>query len=321
MNRFALALAAAFIALSAPLPALAQAFPVTIQHFFGETTIPAAPKRVLAMGWITPDAVVALGVAPIAIPMQRYGGNEDAVSPWLAEAIARQGMALPERIDFDTDIPFEQVLALDPDLILAPYSALTKEEYERLSAIAPTVAYKTGPWSGTWQDITLTVGEALGRKDAAQALIDQTDAGLAAQAAAHPEFKGKTFAFGATWAGEPGLPIYVATDPRVQMMQQLGFTMAPGVAALPTDQNFYVTVSYENLGALDADVFVSWDGGTPEDDAVFANPLVERYRPIAEHHHLRLTDESFVLATSAPSVLSIPWSTDRLVPALSDLLK
>ncbi|MGI8484593.1 MAG: hypothetical protein ACR2OU_10055 [Thermomicrobiales bacterium] len=50
-------------------PAVAtDTFPVTIPHVYGETVIPAAPVRVVTIGWSTQDAVIALGIDPIAIP-------------------------------------------------------------------------------------------------------------------------------------------------------------------------------------------------------------------------------------------------------------
>ena len=297
------------------------AFPVTLQHAFGETVFPAAPKRIVTLGWLTEDAVVALGVAPLAIPQQVWGGDENNVLPWLTEALEQRQMPLPERINFDTDIPYEQILALEPDAIIALYSGLTAEQYERLSVIAPVAAYPDQPWSGSWQDVMMATGKVLGKPAEAQALITQTDAVIAAAAAAHPEFKGKTFAFASLWAGEGNMNVYVRSDPRVLLVEQLGLTIAPGVAALPIDQGYVAKISYENLPTVDADILITLDEGDASADALLANPLFQRFRPVAEGRHLRLTDKSFVMATSAPSVVSIPWMIDRFMPELAALLK
>ena len=61
------------------------------------------------------DAVVGLGVDPVAVPEQNWGGDENKLLPWLTASLAAQGLALPQRVNFDNDIPYEQVLALQPE--------------------------------------------------------------------------------------------------------------------------------------------------------------------------------------------------------------
>ena len=161
------------IGLAATAPALSQDFPVTIEHIYGETVIPAKPERIATIGWMSQDVVLALGQVPVGMPLQTWGGDENGVLPWVATAVAQLGGELPARYD-DTAIPFEKILSLEPDLILAPYSALTQEEYTRLSQIAPVVAWKDAVWSGTWQDITMTIGKTLGQEAEAQQLVDAT---------------------------------------------------------------------------------------------------------------------------------------------------
>ena len=301
-------------------PALSQgAFPVTITHGLGETVIPAEPQRIVTIGWITQDVVLALGEVPVGIPLQEWGGDENGILPWVADAIAELGGELPTRLN-PQQLSYEQILSLRPDLILAPYSDLDAEKYRRLSAIAPTVAWADGPWSGTWQDVTMTVGQALGKTVEAEALVAGVEDKLATVEKAHPEFSGRSFTFGYADPGSNGLGIYVASDPRVQMLQELGLVLSPGAAALPSDGAFYVPVSFENLGSVDADVLITWHGDQSELDALNANPLFARFAPVASGRHLAVVDRSFAIALSAPSVLSIPWSVDRLVPLLSALL-
>jgi len=312
------------VALAALMPFAAQAqegaFPVTLKHVYGETVIEKKPERIVTIGWTTQDAVVALGEVPVAIPEQKWGGNAEGVLPWTADAIAATGKPAPKVINFDTEIPYEDVLAAEPDLILAPYSGVTQEQYDRLSAIAPTVAYAGKPWAGSWQEITRITGQALGKSAEADALIASIDDKLAAAAAAHPEFAGKTFTFGSLWVGEAGMNVYSKTDPRVVMVTQLGLQPSAGVDALPTD-TYFTTVSYEKLDTLDADVLISLDEGDEASDALYANELVQRFKPVADGRMLRMKDKSFVMATSAPSPLSIPWMLDRFVPELAAVIQ
>lgn len=312
--------AAVALALAGPARA-ADAFPVTLTHAFGDTTIAAAPVRIVTIGWMSQDAVLALGQVPVAIPEQKWGGNERGVLPWVADAVSALGGPEPRIINFDSDIPYEDVLATAPDLILAPYSGLTEEQYTRLSAIAPTVAYAKAAWAASWQEVMLTVGKALGKSAEAEALIAATSARLADAASAHPEFAGKTFTFGSLWVGDPGMNVYSKTDPRVYLVEQLGLTASAGVEELSKQPGYYFTVSFENLASVDADVLIALDEGDAASDALYQNPLVQRFKPVAEGRLVRMTDKSFVMATSAPSVLSIPWMLDRFIPELAARLK
>ncbi|MGV3491574.1 MAG: iron-siderophore ABC transporter substrate-binding protein [Devosia sp.] len=311
------------LALAATLasPALAQeAFPVTLTHVFGDTTIEAAPQRIVTIGWMSQDAVLALGQVPVAIPEQMWGGDAQGVLPWVREAIDGLGGPEPKMVNFDTDIPYEELLALNPDLILAPYSGVTQEQYDRLSAIAPTVAYAKDPWAASWQDVMLTTGKALGKTADAEALIAATDKTIADAAAANPEFAGKTFTFGSLWVGSNGMNVYAKTDPRVYLVEQLGLVASAGVEELSKQPGYYFEVSWENLDQINADVIISLDEGDEASDALYAQDVFQRLAPVAEGHLLRMTDKGFVMATSAPSVVSIPWMLDRFVPELAATL-
>src|SRR3954467_13934914 len=58
------------------------AFPVSIEHTFGTTTIEQRPERVVVLGWSAQDVVFSLGVTPVGMPSFSYGGGDDGVLPW-----------------------------------------------------------------------------------------------------------------------------------------------------------------------------------------------------------------------------------------------
>lgn len=319
---FGIAIAALGLSLAIVPQAMAQdAYPVTFTHAFGETTLAAKPQRIVTIGWMTQDAVLALGEVPVAFPQQMWGGDENGVLPWVKDAIDASGKPMPAIINFDTDIPYEQLLSLNPDLILAPYSGLTQEQYDRLSAIAPTVAYAKEPWAGSWQDVVTTTGKALGKTAEAQALVDSTNKLFADAAAANPDFKGKTFTFGSLWVGNANMGVYSATDPRIPLVEQLGLVVSPGVLELSKQPGYYFEVSPENLATVDADVLILLDEGGAESDALYDAELVKRFAPVADGRLVRLTGKSYVMATSAPSPLSIPWMLDKFVAGIDAAVK
>jgi iron complex transport system substrate-binding protein len=63
------------------------AYPVTIEHSFGETTIDAVPERVVTVGWGATEAAIALGVYPVLIPFDDYAGDDEGILPWVRDAL------------------------------------------------------------------------------------------------------------------------------------------------------------------------------------------------------------------------------------------
>src|SRR3546814_8789216 len=115
------------LALAVPLAftataAFAQAFPVTIDHAFGTTTIEAEPQRIVTWGWASQDAVLALGEIPVGIPHFANGGDETGALGWDKDAVAALGGTFPTILPAGNDVPVEAVAALQPDLIIAVYS-------------------------------------------------------------------------------------------------------------------------------------------------------------------------------------------------------
>ena len=250
----------------------ASAGGATIEHAFGETTVPANPKNVVTLGWGSTDASIALGVIPKAIPFDSYAGDEDGVLPWVKDAIEKDGAAMPTILpDSPDEPPYEAIAAADPDVILAVYSGITDEQYKKLSEIAPTVAYPDQAWSTPWRDVVTTVGTALGKSDEAKTVLSDIDAQIAQKASEHPEFKGKTLAAVADSSGT--FYVYKKNDPRVGFMFDLGFTNAPAVDELSNgDGTFFYTLSYEQLDKLQADVVLNYATTQPEADTFTSSP-------------------------------------------------
>src|ERR1700710_1690495 len=100
----------------------ADAFPVTIKHAFGETTIGKAPTRVATLGWSDQDNAVALGVVPVGATKLTWGGNAKGSSDWFDAAVEDMGATAPTRYDDSDGAPIDEIAQLRPDLILATNS-------------------------------------------------------------------------------------------------------------------------------------------------------------------------------------------------------
>lgn len=297
--------------------AASDGFPVTIEDAFGSTTISQAPQRVVTWGWGSTDAAIALGVVPVAMPFQGYGGDEQGVLPWVREAVEGMGVELPTVLpDSGDEVPYEAIQAAQPDLILAPYSGLTADQQATLSTIAPVVAYPDQPWATPWRDVVRITGEALGRSTQAQEVLDGIDQQVADARDAHPEFAGLTLA--AVWDVGTTFYVYADADPRVEFMLDLGFDPAPSVTALDTDESsFYFTLSHERLDELTSDVLVVYGTTQDEADAFLSAPYAQVMPQVAGGAVASLVGSELIASVSPPTALSLPWGLDATVQALA----
>ena len=84
--------------------AVAKDGSVTVKHMFGETKIPAPPKRVVSAGFTEQDDLLAVGVVPIAVT-NWWGDQPFGVWPW---ALPKLGGAQPEVLDLSQRDPDRQ---------------------------------------------------------------------------------------------------------------------------------------------------------------------------------------------------------------------
>jgi iron complex transport system substrate-binding protein len=250
------------------------------------------------------------------MPKYTWGGDADAVLPWVREALG--DAPLPTLLpDAAVEVPMEEIAAVQPDLILAPYSGITEEDYGRLSQIAPTVAYPEKPWETSWQDQTTIIGSALGRSAQGKALVEQTTSYITGKAAEFPAIAGKTFAYG-TISADGAFRLYIPGDPRVQLLEDLGMVTSQFVLDLKVgDGVYFVDISPELIGTLDCQILVMWFDDQSLADAALENPTFAALPMVKSGAYAPIVGQSFVMASSAPTVLSIPWMLDSYVPQLA----
>lgn len=294
--------------------AATSAFPVTIPHKFGETTITAEPMRVLSLGYSDQDAILAVGVVPVAT---RYWFNEEpgAVFPWAQD---RLGGTTPEVLNMAwQEIDFEKIAALRPDVIIAVYSGITEEEYATLSTIAPVVAQSPDyiDFGMPWDEAARLVGAALGRAPQMEEIIAGVEARYAAAREANPEFAGKKLVLAAMRA-EGGAGLFAEQDGRMRVFTNLGFVMPEQVKGVFGDE-FYANVSEEQYHLLDTADVVAWTQVVYAGrDTILNNPVYSQLSVAKESRHI-LIDGYADAAFSFNSVLSLPYALDVVVPALA----
>ncbi|MEO6012424.1 MAG: iron-siderophore ABC transporter substrate-binding protein [Devosia sp.] len=301
-----------------PLPAVAQdAFPVTVKHIYGETVIPAQPKRIVVWGTNSQDAVLQLGVVPVGIPFFSYGGGDDGILPWDDEAIKALGGPAPEILPNGGEIPLEKIAALKPDLILAHFSGITKEEYDTLSQIAPVVAYPKEAWGTSWQDVILIAGQAMGKSAEAKTLVDEAQQAIVDGAAKYPQLKGKTFAGVSDYNGE--VAIYAALDARMKYVEDMGLVLAPGVNEQDPakGQGFYYGLSYENFDKLNPDILITYFENDQQNADFLSKPGVAGSPVVTKGAIAAIIGQEFVYSVSPPTGLSLKWGLDKYLALLA----
>jgi iron complex transport system substrate-binding protein len=288
-----------------------DALPVTIEHRYGSTTITEPPKRVVSVGYTDHDALLALGVKPIATT-RWFGDHPGAIGPWARDAL---GDASDPTVLKDTNgVQFEKIASLEPDLIVGLYSDLTRSEYDTLSRIAPTLAPPAGlpDFGMPWRDVTTTIGKAVGKPAEARRLVADVDRKLERIREEHPEFAGATAVVAALWEG---YFLYGPDDPRTRLLADLGFELPSDLDSLVGDR-YGASVSAENADVLDNDVVV-WltdDKGAE----LRRDPLYQTLRVAKEKREVIVdNNDDFGSAFSQVSVLSVPYVLDRLVPKLA----
>ncbi|MFT3854940.1 MAG: ABC transporter substrate-binding protein [Ilumatobacteraceae bacterium] len=295
-------------AATAPTSATADTFPVTITHKYGEAVIPEEPTKVISVGFNDQDAILALGVKPIAI-RDWYGDQPFATWPWAQAAL---GDAQPTVLPADA-INFEQIAALAPDLIVGISSGMTQDDYDKLSKIAPTIPQSADfvDYGVPWQVQTETIAKALGRSAQGEQLVADTEAKIAAAAAANPQFTGKTSAVAFFYNDQPGA--YSSDDMRSRLMTGLGFVI-PADIDKAADGAFYASFSAEQVGLLDVDA-LGVDRRRRRATAIVDSPLRLGLQAHTEGRELFVSGE-LAGAMSFSSPLSIPYTLEHLVPEL-----
>ncbi|WP_094292669.1 ABC transporter substrate-binding protein [Mycobacterium neumannii] len=233
--------------------AVAKDGSVTVKHAFGETKIPAPPKRVVSAGLTEQDDLLALGVVPVAVT-DWFGGEPFAVWPW---ARAKLGSAQPAVLSLAEGIQVDQIAGLNPDLIVATNAGLDSDTYSRLSEIAPTVAQAGAEaFFEPWKQQATTIGQAVFKHDEMQALLVAVGDKFIAVAESNPGFAGKSAALlhGQLDNGEPQ-----ALTPawRTEFLTAMGLSVTDGLGA---DVLIWATESDEEQSALLAEPRVAERG-------------------------------------------------------------
>lgn len=300
-------------------PASDDAFPVTVEHVYGETTISEKPERVATIAWANHEVPLALGIVPVGMSKASWGDDDDnGILPWVEEKLDELGGETPVLFDETDGIDYEAVADTEPDVILAAYSGLTQEEYDTLSKIAPVVAFPEVAWGTSVDDMIELDSKALGLEKEGEALIEQLHADADKALEENSILKDKKVLFSyidPTDLSQVGY--YTAIDTRPGYLHDLGLPFPSIVEENKDSDQFYLTVSSEEAQKFDdVDLFITY-GDESIIPLLQADPLLSKIPAIAEGRIAILPDASPIAASANPSPLSIPWGLSDYLAILA----
>lgn len=128
-----------------------------VDHVVGITCVPNAFERLITLDGVAFEDAIALGIKPIATVFSNLSSHLNSQ------------LDNVENIGQSGEPSLETILALKPDLIMGldSYQSI----YAQTSKVAPTVLFEF-EHSGQWKEVFQTIGQALGRNDIAQQVMD-----------------------------------------------------------------------------------------------------------------------------------------------------
>ncbi|CAM2853167.1 iron-siderophore ABC transporter substrate-binding protein [Prescottella defluvii] len=289
------------------------AFPVTIDHKYGSTTITQAPRRIAAVGIGDADVLLALGLTPVLVPVWT-GSTDDGIGVWAEPSV--HGDDPKALADATTEFDIETIVTAAPDLIIAVNNAIDEDTYKQLSAIAPTVLHAADQtdWVLPWEEVTTRIGAAVGLPAQAQQEVRDVQALIARTRDENPQFRGKTAVL-VVARNDGKLRAFAPDAARAQLLTQLGFDAPPALKDR-FDGKLNYEVSAENYNLLDADLML-FDNYEKFRTGLEATPVFTNLNVVKSGGLIAL-DPIVSDAVSMPNPLTIPFVLDEFVAMINE---
>ncbi|MFB2786895.1 iron-siderophore ABC transporter substrate-binding protein, partial [Streptococcus pneumoniae] len=299
---------------------------IVLDHAFGQTILDKKPERVATIAWGNHDVALALGIVPVGFSKANYGVSADkGVLPWTEEKIKELNGKANLFDDLD-GLNFEAISNSKPDVILAGYSGITKEDYDTLSKIAPVAAYKSKPWQTLWRDMIKIDSKALGMEKEGDELIKNTEARISKELEKHPELKGKIIGKKVLFtminaADTSKFWIYTSKDPRANYLTDLGLVFPESLKEFESEDSFAKEISAEEANKInDADVIITY-GDDKTLEALQKDPLLGKINAIKNGAVAVIPDNTPLAASCTPTPLSINYTIEEYLNLLGNACK
>ncbi|MDT0490039.1 ABC transporter substrate-binding protein [Streptomyces griseus] len=291
-------------------------FPVSLTNAWGRTEVKEKPVRVATVSDGDTSIALALGLVPVITPDVEDG---DPVAEYKQRAIEKLGEKKLKTYDNTDGTDYEAIAAEEPDVILGVNTWEMDTDYAKLTPIAPVVTFadKKDANTLTWQERLKTAAKALGLSEKAEEVIAANERTVKEAAAAHPEFRGKTYTYSVVHPEQITYMSFADQDPGV--FEQLGLVKHPRSKNYTADKD---SVSLENLDELEADVLLMTypfgDEGLLSASELESNKLFRSLDVVKNNHFAVVPSENTLASAIAyPDALSAPWVVENLTPILA----
>ena len=198
--------------------------PQSFTHAHGTTEITSAPTAVAALGPGDADAVLSLGLQPVAI-----AGAGTTLPSWLQSKITGRP-SVKDTVGF---IDTSAIEAAKPDVIIAT-GDIDDTTYQRLAAIAPTVtAPKDTSRTWNWQTQLKWIGKIVGRDKDADKLIEEVTSQQTDLKNQNPKTAGKSVQL--INVSDGGVSQTLIPSNAADYLNSLGLTYDPSLRRQPNE--------------------------------------------------------------------------------------
>lgn len=289
---------------------------VVIKHVFGETTVPSRPSRVVSAGLTEQDDLLAVGVIPVAVT-NWFGDQPAGVWPW---AQPKLGAAKPVLLNLDNGIQVDRIATVKPDLIVAINAGLDADTYQKLSAIAPTIAQSGGDaFFEPWKDQARSIARAVFKTDEMGRLIDSVDARFSSAGQANTAFKDSAAVL-LSGAVTGDTVTATVSGWRTDFLTTMGFRIPENLKDMAGSDG-HATIGRADLaGALRAaDVLIWMTESDAAQATLLADPTIASLRAISLGRTV-FTGKDLTGAIAFASPLSYPVVAEQLPAMLAHAL-
>lgn len=277
---------------------------------YGEVTVNGEPQRIVTIYEGALDVALAAGAEPLGAVATR---GSTGVASYLQEHA--QGVAI---VGNARELNLEAIAALQPDLILAS-PQLSKEQYQLLAGMAPTVVPKAADYHvDNWKSEARLFAAALGREEAVDQAIAQVEerAGLIAEKVREAYSEDDRTAYLVRWMPQGAL-VMSAQLFSTGLLAASGFDAQDG-GLVKGKRPHSDLLSLENLSKIDGDwmflATLNEDGRTAL-DAAQQSPAFKRLQVVQRDRVIPVDGQVW---SSASGPLAAQALLDQLESALAE---
>ncbi len=256
-----------------------------IKHELGETCIPLNPQRIIVTEQVSLEALIALGLKPIATVDTAFVASKNTFLKNQMNGIAYIGK--------ENQFNLETTLKLHPDLIIGTYG-INSVNYDLFSQIAPTV--KLQNVHSQWKETLINLAEIVNKTATAKTLLIEYQQRLEKLRTALGEEINQIEVSVSRFHGGNKLPAFRSqySFPG-SILAELGISMPVHQRQLiKTPDDTLVTLSLERIDLLDADVlFVAVDPGARDLFQKYQNTRLWQTLNVVQNQRVYSVDSSY----------------------------